>query len=230
MDVKTCMDSLHKKLRRHLSYRNGKIAGLFDQNGKAYDRLAEISRHIELLTADLRAALIDCHNELQALGYRPPEFPMPDAPDIDVRINGKDVRIIADGIMPFPLKGGVCYLHEKLDAALRIHLREDTLPRPLFDERCAVVFIHRYTGFRHLRDYDNVERRCVTNVIARHFMRDDSPACHISMDLLAPGKSSHTEVRIMTIPAFREFVMSGKTDFTTEGTVSKNVPKPYQKT
>jgi hypothetical protein len=228
------MESLCEKLLRQISYRNDKITALCGQSGNTYERLAEISRHIELLTAGLRDSLIDCHNELQALGYCPPELPVPDAPEVIVGVDEKSVRIVVDGMLPYPLKGGACYLHDKLDADLMRYARDNALPRPLFDERCAVVFIHRYadTGreLRHLRDYDNTERRCITNVIARHFLRDDSPACYISMDVLAPGESNHTEIRLMTIDDFQAFTASDEIKYLPEGTVSKNTPKLYQKT
>ena len=208
----TIMGDLYNKLLRQIMYRNDKIAAICGKEGGAYEQLADISRHIELLTSDLRESLIQCYDELQAVGCHLPELPMPDAPDISVDICDKSVCIVMDGMLPFPLKGGVHYLHKKLDAALLRYAKENALPAPLFTERCAVVFIHRYakTGrrLRHLRDYDNTERRCITNVIARHFMRDDSPACYIGMDVIAPGESNHTEVRIMTIPDFSVFVAS----------------------
>jgi hypothetical protein len=171
------------------------------------------------MVSDMRGAIANCHDELQSYGCHLPELPMPDAPDISVDVVNKTVRIITDGMLPFPLKGGVHYLHKKLDAALSRYSRDNALPAPLFTERCAVVFIHRYADkgrkLRHLRDYDNTERRCITNVIARHFLRDDSPACYIGMDIIAPGESNHTEIRLMPIPAFREFVASEEISFFT---------------
>jgi len=227
------MDYLCKELQQKISYRSEKIADLFGKSGRAYERLADISRHVELLTANLRASLIDCHNELQLLGYRPNEILISDMPNVSVDVGEKSVCIVVDGMLPFPIKGSVYYLHEKLDAAIGQYMRDKTLPRPLFDERCAVVFSHCYGStrreLRHMRDYDSLDRRCITNVIARHFMLGDSPACYISMDILAPGETNHTEIRIMTIPDFRKFVMSENIDFSVTGAVSKNTPKLYQK-
>jgi len=222
------MDGLSNELRRKVSYRSDKITGLFGQSGNTYERLADVSRHVELLAADLRASILDCHNELQALGYSPREMPTTDLPGVSVDIREKSVCIIMDGMLPFPLKGSAYYLHEKLDTAIGQYLWDNDLPRPMFDERCAVVFIHRYANagraLRHLRDYDNTERRCITNVIARHFLLDDSPACYIGMDILAPGESNHTEIRIMTIADFRAFTTSQEIDFPADGTVSKTIP------
>lgn len=218
MDAKTSIEILYAEIHQRITYRDGKIADAAGRGMSAYEKLSEISRHIELLTADLRTALIGCHNELQSLGYCPQELPMPDAPEIELRTNEKSVRIIVDGILPFPAKGGVYFLHEKLDSELRRLSKKEALPPLLFNEHCVVVFIHRYadTGrtLRNLRDYDNVEHRCITNVIARHFLKDDSPVCYISMDMLAPGENNYTEVRIMTIPDFRAFVMSEKIGLT----------------
>ena len=80
-----------------------------------------------------------------------------------------------------------------------------------------MVFIHHYCAgighLRHLRDYDNLEHRCVTNVLANHMLWGDSPKCMVAMDVLAPGETNFTEVRIMPISAFRDFVMSEKLTF-----------------
>jgi len=215
MDEKAILESLRGKLSHQLMSRHDKIINVHAKNDTPHEQLANISRHIEIMVSDMRRALTVCHNDLQAFGFCPQELPMSDAPGIDIIVDEKSVRIIMDDILPFPIKGSVYYLHEKLNATLRRYVQENALPQPLFDERCAVVFIHRYTGTfrRHLRDYDNSERRCITNVIARHFLRDDSPACYISMDVLAPGENDHTEIRIMTISDFRAFVVSAQIDF-----------------
>ena len=60
----------------------------------------------------------------------------------------------------------------------------EKLPRPFFTERCALVYLHHYRVqegvIHHLRDYDNVEHRCVTNALAALAMWGDSPHCIIS--------------------------------------------------
>lgn len=225
MDSKIIMGSLGKRLRTHISDREKKIASLCGRSGNEYDNLADIFRQIELLTAELRDALILCHNEMQALGYRPRELPMPDAPEIDVRTDVKSVRIVMGGMLPYPIKGSAHFLHEQLDAALLGYMRENKLPRPLFIERCAVVFIHHYAdnkAIRNMRDYDNAERRCITHVIARHFLKDDSPACYIAMDMLAPGENTFTEIRLLTISDFRALVQSKEIEYFPQSAVSKN--------
>lgn len=163
---------------------------------------------------EMREALLRCNSELQALEECPKQRAMPDAPGIRIEIEPPCARIIVDGMLPYPLNGGVHYLHNKLDDALSRLFRDKALPRPLFEERCAVVFLHRYTGaswrLRQIRDYDNVEHRCITNVIAKHFLTDDTPACYIGMDILAPGDVDQTEIRLMPVPAFQAFVASGE--------------------
>lgn len=120
-------------------------------------------------------------------------------------------------MLPFPSNGSAFFLHDQLDWALRRFLLEHQLPTPIFTERCAVVFLHHYgpgkADIRHLRDYDNVEHRCITNVLASHLLWGDSPKCMIGMDVLAPGDHNFTEIRIMPLPAFRAFVMSEKIEF-----------------
>lgn len=215
MDEKLILERAYNKLLHQISYRHEKIALLSENGGSVYEQLDSISRHAELMISDIRRALTNCHNDLQAFGYCPQEIPIHGAPDVEVDIIGKTVRVLMDGMLPFPAKGSVYFLHEKLDAALRQYSRDNALPQPLFDERCAVVFIHRYAGkgVRQLRDYDNTERRCITNVIARHFLRDDSPACYMGVDILAPVRRNQTEIRVMTIPDFRAFIISEKNDF-----------------
>lgn len=234
MDANMSIKALQNRLHRLFTYRDGKIAVSFRKNCGIYEVLTEISRHIELLAGEARAALVGCHDELQALGYRPQELPLPNAPDIDIEVDSQSVRIIVDGMLPYPIKGGAHYLHKKLDAALTRYAETNALPMPIFSERCAVVFIHHYAengkAIRNMRDYDNVERRCITNVIARHFLRDDSPACYLSMDILAPGETAFTEIRLLTIPAFRALVQSSDIEYFQSSFVSKNFPKTYQKT
>ena len=210
MDAYERLKALQKRLHRLIMQRDGKILGL--RNTGALSLLAEIARHSELLSAELRTELTDCYDELQAFGYRLPELYMPNAPDISVQVKDKSVCIAIDGMLPYPIPGSAHYLHEKLDTTLTRYARENALPRPLFTERCAVVFIHHYKkgAIRNIRDYDNVEHRCITNVIARHFLRDDSPACYISMDMLAISENAFTEIRLITIPAFRELVQSSE--------------------
>jgi len=116
---------------------------------------------LSFLTADLRASVIDYHNELQALGYSPIEMPVPDLPDISVDIDEKSVCIIMDGMLPFLLKGSAYYLHEKLETEIGQYLWDNDLPRLIFNEHCAVMFIHQYANrgrmLHQLRDYGNTE-------------------------------------------------------------------------
>lgn len=232
MEAREKTKTLQRQIHDILCYRDYKISSLRRISG--LEALLEITRHTELLASDLRAALIGFYDEMQALGCCLPEQPVPNAPGINVQVQDKAVHITLDGMLPYPIKGSARCLHEKLDAALSCYTKKNALPRPLFRKRCAVVFIHHYEengkAIRNMRDYDNTERRCITNVIARHFLRDDSPACYISMDMLAPGDSCFTEIRLLTIPAFRALVRSGEIEYFPKGNVSKKAPKMYQKT
>ena len=120
------------------------------------------------------------------------------------------------GILPVPTRGSVYYLHEQVRWALEDLIREHKLSRPVFTGRCAVVFVHRYKprqgSARYLRDYDNVEHRCVTNALTGLAIWGDSPECMIGMDILAPGDRDYTEILVMPTGRFREFVMSEKFD------------------
>ena len=198
-----------------------------------YEDLAGLSREIDRVTKALREAITGFYDELRSLGRKPPEIPMEDPPGLEVDVSGPDVRVEIDGILPFPITGSVYYLHEKLDTALARFREETPVPRPLFTERCAVVFIHHYLregkAAREIRDYDNMERRCILNVLARHFTRDDSPGCLVTMDVIAPGERNFTEIRIMTIPRFREFAMSENIGYSPPGILSKKIPRIYQK-
>ena len=63
MDVYTRLKALQKQLHRLILHRGGKILGL--HNSGALSMLADISRHAELLSAELRAELTACHDELR---------------------------------------------------------------------------------------------------------------------------------------------------------------------
>lgn len=225
--IKGNIDELEKDISDCIHYREemingriGKIRGfILNENGSGiYREIAEMSHHAELLVKELRDLLTGFHDELQASGLTPGCKICPQLPGIDINIEEKCIRITMDGIMPYPLKGSVYYLHNKLDAVLERFVTEKALPRPFFTQRCAVVFLHHYGGskkqLRHLRDYDNVEHRCITNVLAAHLMWGDSPRCMICLDVLASGDSNYTEIRVMPLPDFRAFVMSENIDFT----------------
>ena len=184
---------------------------------KLYEQLSEAAGHVERLISDLRGSMISFYDDLQLIGALAPHQSYPLAQEVEIAMEDGAICIKMPAILPFPSDGAVYYIHELLDKALDAYIREKDLPRPFYTERAAVVFLHHYgngyRNIRHLRDYDNVEHRCITNVLASHLLWGDSPKCIISMDVLAPGERNYTEVRIMPIPVFREFVMSEKLTF-----------------
>lgn len=192
----------------------GKIRALLpmvETDGEAVcGHLADIIRHSELLVKEIRTEATAFHQNMQLLGFVTGEIPYAGFPGFDMRIVGRGIHITFDGMLPYPAKGYVYYLHDGLDMQLEQMTRNGKLPK--IRERCAVVFLHHYHAatddMRLLRDYDNLERRCVLNVLARHFLWGDSPNQIISMDILAPGERNFTEVRILPIPEFRALVMS----------------------
>lgn len=190
------------------------------QNDAVYGRLSELARLSELLCLDLREAMTSFYDDLQISGFFPPFRPYPQADEVEITLEGGCISIKFASMLPFPASGSVYYLHERVDQVLRRFMLSHKLPRPLITERCAVVFLHHYgpgkADLRHLRDYDNVEHRCITNVLAAHLLWGDSPKCMIGMDVLAPGDHNFTEVRLMPLPVFREFVMSEKIEFIPE--------------
>jgi len=214
-ELRNAMQSREEKILGHM----GKIRALLEAGNHPgiCEEIAQISRHTELLTKDLRELMIDFYGDLQTSGIQPARQPYPALPDVKIRAKNGCVIITTDAMLPFPIKGSVYYLHEKLDMALVRFMEERKAPRPYFRCRCAVVFIHHYGSdwedLRHLRDYDNVEHRCITNVLAAHLLWGDSPKCMIAMDVLAPGKKNYTEIRVMPLPQFRDFVMSEKIEY-----------------
>lgn len=221
--TQTCLNLLDEhtenrmeRIKRHISA----IDRLDDaQNRKAvYNELAGISRNIELLAKETRAVLLELHAGLEALGLIPVYTPLPDAPDVElIEENGMFI-IKMDGLLPFPSKGNAYYLHVKLDDFLEHYRNIRGLEAPIFEERCAVIFLHHFNTEqarrRQVRDYDNLEYRCVLNVIARHFLWDDDPSSYISMHNIIPDKSNFTEVRVMKLSAFYEHIVAGFLDGT----------------
>lgn len=210
MTANCCLRDLCKRINQICSNSNEKIQGALHPDRNTYEQLSEISRSTELMVMRVREALICCHDNLQELGELPKLYSMEAPPGVEIQIEPPRVRLVMDGMLPYPLKGGVHFLHDKLDDVLLRHFNEHRIPRPLLKERSAVVFVHRYSGagIRHLRDYDNVEHRCITNVIARYFLLDDTPASYVSMDILAPGVRNQTEILIMPIAEFQAFAAS----------------------
>lgn len=220
------MDALHRRIFGRLRRRTKQIKDDFTrmktalsdgQNEAVYDRLAEMARHSELLCMNLREALTAFHRDLQTTGFFPPLLPCPQGGEVEITLENGYISVKMAAMLPFPSNGSAFFLHDQLDRALRRFLLERKLPTPIFTERCAAVFLHHYgpgkAEIRHLRDYDNVEHRCVTNVLASHLLWGDSPKCIISMDVLAPGDHNFTEILMMPLPAFRAFVASEKIEF-----------------
>jgi len=177
-----------------------------------YRHLSELSKLTETLCRELREAMTTFFSDLQLVGVFPELIPFPNGGEVTVTIDGDCLKLELPALLPFSAGGSVYYLHEQVRAALEQAIRERKLPRPIFNERCALVFIHHYANrrgaVRYLRDYDNLEHRCITNALAMLAMWDDSPECIISLDILAPGERDFTEIRIMPLPAFKRFAAS----------------------
>ncbi len=78
------------------------------------------------------------------------------------------------------------------------------------------MYLHHYDSGKpahRLRDYDNVEHRCITNALAALTMWGDGPGCMVSLDILAPGDHNFTEICILPLSRFQEFALSEKMGF-----------------
>lgn len=49
----------------------------------------------------------------------------------------------------------------------------------------------------------------------------DSPDCILALDILAPGEQEFTEIRIMPMEQFRQFIMSENIGYQLDGTIAK---------
>ena len=174
-----------------------------------YERLSIMAQHVELLGKDLRESMICFHGDLQTVGFLPQTQPYPLSKEVDISMENGCVCLKMAAILPFPSHGSVYYIHEQAEKSLANFIAENNLLRPLYTEQCAVVFLHHYDfsnkAIRHLRDYDNVEHRCITNILAANLLWGDSPKCMIGMDVLVPEEQNFTEIRIMPMDKFREF-------------------------
>lgn len=192
-----------------------------------YQELSEVAACQEALCQHLRLNLLELHSRLQGLGLLPPLSDHPKPMDLDISFRDDGFRIVTDGMLPFQSKGPVYFLHGKLDAALEQYRADRAVKGAIFQAPSAVVFIHHYdtthSRLRFLRDYDNLEHRCVMNVIARHFLVDDAPTNYIMMDMLAPDTRNYTEIRVMSIPDFRVFAASEKLNTYNNKSMLKNI-------
>lgn len=215
---------LRKGMTKRLAYRSDQInirLRVMEElvpgvGGAVYQQLYELSRQVELLCKELREELVKFYDDLQLMGNLPPLQPYPLDTQVKVTVRENCVCLELPEMLPYPTEGSVYYLHEQVKSALERLIREQKLPRPIFQERCALVFLHHYDTRkpgRYLRDYDNVEHRCITNALAALAMWGDGPNCMISLDVLAPGDHDFTEIRIMPISAFREFALSEEIGF-----------------
>ena len=178
---------------------------------RIYPVVEDISGQIERLCNALLRATIIFYSDLQCLGLVPLHVKYPHATDVDISLENDSLIVKLPAILPFRSKGSVYYLHEQLAAALEKYWQKYTLPKPLFRERVAVVFLHHYSGgeeARNLRDYDNVEHRCILNALAFTAIGNDNPRSIIMTDILATGDHNFTEIRIMPVSTYCEFVQS----------------------
>ena len=169
--------TLREKMTKRLDYRSEQIGNrlqvmeaLLPGAGKAvYQQLYELSGQVELLCKELRETMTEFYDDLQLTGVWPALRPYPFATQVKATVEKDCVRLVLPEMLPFPVGGSVYYLHEQVKGALEKLIRERKLPRPLFEERCALVYLHHYDSgkpARRLRDYDNVEHCCITNALA----------------------------------------------------------------
>ena len=213
--TKLCLDLMRQHTKNRLE-RIGKHMERIDQleaksnSETIYGELASISRHTELLTQEIRTVVMELHTGLESLGLVPQYIPLPAAPGVEISVIDEIFSIKMDGMLPFFSKGGAYYLHGKLEAALAVYCMENDLMIPIFGERCAVVFLHHYnmeqSERRYIRDYDNLECRCVLNAITQYFLLDDEPMQMVLMHEIVPDCKNFTEVLVMKISDFKKFV------------------------
>ena len=196
-----------------------------EQEDKAgiYRHLFELSQLTETLCRELREATIQFFSNLQLIQFYPILLPYPHGGEVKAFIKDGCIHLEAPAILPYCHGGSTYYLHEQVRWALEDLIRGRKLPRPFFTQRCALVYLHHYRegAVRYLRDYDNVEHRCVTNALAALAMWGDSPDCILALDILAPGEREFTEIRIMPIEQFRQFIMSENIGYQPDGTIAK---------
>lgn len=216
--------TLREKMTKRLNYRSRQIhnrlqvmeALLPGAEEAVYQQLYELSGQVERLCKELREAMTEFYDDLQLTGTCPAFRPYPFFTQVEAAVKDGCVRLTLPEMLPFPIGGSVYYLHEQVKGALEKLIRERKLPRPLFDERCALVYLHHYDSgkpTRRLRDYDNVEHRCITNALAALTMWGDGPNCMVSLDILAPGDHNFTEICILPLSRFQEFALSEKMGF-----------------
>lgn len=177
-----------------------------------YACLAELSRCQELLCSEYRYDLRQLHHQLEGEGLEPCYHPLIYANDVCIESKDGIFRIILDSLLPFPTRGSVFYVHERLESALRRHGRRNGHTKPFGDRRCAVVFLHHYdrerSGKRKLRDFDNMERRCILNVLSRHMVVGDSPDSIVTMDLMTGDQRDYSEICIMPMERFTSYILT----------------------
>ncbi len=169
--------TLREKMTKRLDYRSRQIhnrlqvmeALLPGAEEAVFQQLYELSGQVERLCKELREVMTEFYDDLQLTGTCPALRPYPFFTQVEATVEDGCVRLTLPEMLPFPIGGSVYYLHEQVKGALEKLIRERKLPRPLFDERCALVYLHHYDSgkpARRLRDYDNVEHRCITNALA----------------------------------------------------------------
>lgn len=208
--------ALYRELKQAVDMRDG--------DGAA-EVIRDLSKAVETMCHNLREEIVREYDSVLTSGNISGEpLLLPEAPHVEVSIQDDVLTIYADAILPFATKGPSYYILGELEAALNRLLKEQNLIVPIFTEPSAVLFLHHYNRQgrryvrRQLRDFDNVEHRAVLNTLSRYCVWDDGPGNIVLMDALVLDREDFTEILVMPIHRFVEYLMSEKRPFLFQNT------------
>lgn len=122
------------------------------------------------------------------------------------------VHITLPGMLPFKSSSYAAYVPRKLHTILERAVSEARIhkkPLPHF-ERAAVIFLHCVAKAQcdagRLRDYDNLERKSVLDILRAYFFYSDNMRGLVTTDISAVSETSGTEVFVTEITGYRSFL------------------------
>lgn len=136
-----------------------------------------------------------------------------DVSEISAEKCGDVITIVIPRLLPHRTKQSAstkAYFYKTFGPALHEALRSMTV----FEEKVVIWYEHMHSNHNELRDFDNIETKYITDIIAPYVVKDDNPnwisVYHSGRET---KKQAYTRIRIMPERIFLERRWMNETDF-----------------
>lgn len=127
-----------------------------------------------------------------------------DLNDISVEKEGEVLTIIIPRLLPHRTKQSAstkAYFYKTFCPALHEALKNMTV----YEEKVVIWYEHMHSCHDELRDFDNIETKYITDIIAPYVIKDDNPNwCSVYHSGKETNRDAYTKIRIMPEKLFVE--------------------------